>query len=253
MTEKELISKIKKLREIKPNQDWVVLSKERILKSEETANEFKVDAFEEKKTSSLFSFLPRVGFFRHKLAFASIISLFVLIGLFGVSENSLPGDPLFSLRKIAEKGELAVISEKQDYNMEIVKKRLDDLLKVAERNEVKKLAPAIKEYQSNVSKVAKDITREKDKTKLKKMVLRMTELEDQESKVKSYGVEVGDNKELKKAYAQKLVEVLEPLIEDLRKKNLNEDQVEELRQAEEYLAENNYEKALLKILDINNQ
>jgi hypothetical protein len=268
MTEKEFINKIRGFRQIKPSQDWVVLVKKRIFEQEDSVimrqceKEKAISRADGNFTDgnlahngfSATSVFDRIKIvFSHKLAFASVLSLIILFGLFGFAQNSLPGDPLFSLKKIAEDSQSVLISRKDqsNYDFEMAQRRLEDLIKVAQRNSVKNLAPAINEYQANISKVADNLAREKDRKKVKEMVIKMTELQSKESEVKSYGVEIGDNKELEKVYAQKIIETLEPLIEDLKNRDLTEEQKKDLMEAEKDLANKNYEQALVKLLYIN--
>jgi len=254
MTEKEFINKIRGFRQIKPSQDWVVLAKKRIFEQKDSVIARQSEKEFVYNNSSVASVFDRIKIvFSHKLAFASVLSLIILFGLFGFVQNSLPGDPLFSLKKIAEDSQSVLISRKgqANYDFEMAQKRLEDLIKVARRNSVKNLAPAINEYQSSVSQIADKLAKEKDKKKVQEMVLKTMELQNKESKVKSYGVEVGSNKKLEKVYAQKIIETLEPLIKDLKNRDLTEKQERNLIEAEKYLADKNYEKALIKLLYIN--
>jgi hypothetical protein len=75
MSEKELIGKLRELRQIKPNRDWVVLTKSQILGSE--VNQHRV----------------LINFFR--LAYAGLFLVLILVGLFGISQRALPGEPLY--------------------------------------------------------------------------------------------------------------------------------------------------------------
>ena len=242
MTEKQLIAKIRTLRQIEPSKSWVVLTKERIFEHDERNRVPFVKGTR---------FLLQI--FRYKPVFAAALVGAVLIGLFGFAQRSLPGDTLFSLKRIAEKGQAVFISQEEqpNYDFEIVQKRLDDLIKVAQKNSVKNLAPAINEYQANVSKVAENIAKEKDVEKVKRMVLKMKELENKEAELKSLGiVGIGKNEELDKTYAQKIIELLEHLVEDLKDRSLTEEQQKLLAEAEKDLADRDYEEALIKLLNI---
>jgi hypothetical protein len=255
ISEKELANKIRLLRQIKPSQSWVVFAKKRIFEQKEKLFIRK----REKKPISFFSLVGlvrsfeglRVAFSR-KFAFASVLFLIVLFGLFGFARNSLPGDFLFPLKKAAESGQEVFIAQNDqiDYNLMIAQKRLEDLVKVVQKNSVKNLAPAINEYQANISKVADNLVKEKDKKRIKETVLKMAELQNKESEIKSYGVEIGSNQELEKAYAQKIIEMLESLIQNLKNRNLTEEQKNILKAAEKDLENKNYEGALIKILSI---
>jgi len=151
-TEKQLIGKLQELRQIKPSEDWVVFTKNRIFASET-----------ETRVSVGFSFIDFLRelqrgerfVFRHKPAFAFALAMVILIGVFGFAQNSVPGDTLFSIKKITEKSQAVFVSEKDlaKYDLGMAGKRLDDLFKIAEENEVKNLAPAINEYKESVSRL----------------------------------------------------------------------------------------------------
>ena len=106
MTEKQLIAKIKELQQIKPSNDWVILTKKQILEEEKPVSDF-----------SFISFIREIQrgerfIFQHKPAFATFLVLAILFGLFGFAQNSVPGDTLFSIKKITEKSQTVFISEK---------------------------------------------------------------------------------------------------------------------------------------------
>ncbi len=257
MTEKQLIAKIRTLRQIEPSENWVVLTKERILGSPSQVLQNKILEDKEEPRFTFMSFLKKLQkgekfIFQHKPVFATLLVGAVLIGLFGSVQKSVPGDTLYSLKKIAEKSQAVFVSQEEqpNYDFEMVQKRLDDLVKVAQKNSVKNLAPAINEYQTNVSKVAENIAKEKDVKKVKEMVLKMKELEPKEAEIKSFGIAIGGNEELDKTYAQKIIEMLEPLVKDLENRSLTEQQQEALTELEKDLADRNYEEALIKLLDI---
>ena len=82
MTEKQLIAKIKQLREIKPSQNWVCFAKEQIL-NEKSLIYKKEDNF----NFSFISFIKDLQrgerfVFQHKPAFAFLTVLLVLLNFF---------------------------------------------------------------------------------------------------------------------------------------------------------------------------
>ena len=227
-TEKQLISKLQELRQIKPSNDWVVFTKEQIFGPEKTGPEF--------------SFISRFVF-RHKSAFAFALTALILIGVFGFAQNSVPGDALFSIKKITEKGTSVFVSEKGQakHDLQLASKRLDDLTKIAEENEVKNLAPAINEYKESVSKAAESLATIED---IKEIVEEIKKLEQKEEEVKSLGIEIGESEELHSALAK----IVEAEIEDLEDKVLTEEQEGVLAEVKEDYDQQNYSDALEKIL-----
>jgi len=191
MTEKQLIAKIQKLKQIKPDASWVVLTKEHILGQEKSRWEwfFKSEKF----------------VFAHKLAFATLTVLIILVGTFGFAQNSVPGDSLFTLKKIAEQGQAIFVSEQNQtkHNLGLASKRLDDLAKIAENNEIKNLAPAIDEYEESVEKVIQDLANVENSYILNELAYEIQKLEEQEEQVKSLGIEIGQN-ELTEEEAERL-------------------------------------------------
>ena len=151
MNEKELIKKIKGLQEIKPRKEWVVLTKGQIL-GQKPAGRLGF------QNSSYFRVFPR-----YRLVLAPVLAIFFLIGIFGLSQNSLPGDLLYSVKKVTEKGQAAFVSDadKSEYQLGQTNKRLEDLNKIAEQNQVKKIAPAIDEFQKTLSQATQDLKKSK--------------------------------------------------------------------------------------------
>ena len=138
MTDKELIAKIKTLKQIKPRKEWVVLTAHRILDEKEPAGDYVHIGWNE-----LVAGLRII--LNHKFASATIVILVVLIGSFGFAQNSLPGNWLYSIKKVTEQVQKPFTSE-SDFNIKIANNRLNDLSKVVHNNSVKNLAPAINEY-----------------------------------------------------------------------------------------------------------
>jgi hypothetical protein len=244
MTEKQLIAKIKKLKQIKPKEDWVYFAKNQILN----------ETLEPEKTSlSLVTFIKEIQrgerfVFRHKPAFAFLTVLAVFIGLFGFTQNSVPGDSLFALKKIAEQGQAVFISQKDQpkHNLEIANKRLDDLFKIAEENEVANLATAINEYQETVSKAAESLAKA-DNPDINEINDVIKKLAEKEEKVKSLGIEIGEAEELNNVLAK----IVEAEIIELEDKELSSEQEEVLIKIKQDYETGDYSNALENILLLN--
>ena len=255
MTEKQLIAKLQEFRQIKPKEDWVIFTKSRIFAAEET-NRDRVSA-----GFSFFSFLREIQrgeryIFQHKPALATVLCVAVLIGLFGFTQSSLPGDTLFPIKRIKEISQAVFVPNQgqSKYNLELANKRLDDLTKVVETNSAKNLGPAINEFQASVSKAAKSLAGtevKKDPTAVKEIALEVKKLEEKADKIKSLGVEIGESEELNNALATIYEEykiTVESEIKDLESRTLTEEQKEILAQVKEDYEKGNYGEALEKIL-----
>jgi len=239
MTDRDLIKKLQILKDIKPRKDWVVLTKTQILG-------------EQREQFSLIESLRL--FFQFKLAkpaFASLIAVFLLFGLFAFAQNSLPGDFLYPIKKIAERGQAVFVSkiDKPQASLNLANKRLEELTKIAETNQVKKLAPAINEFQASVSEAAKNLSRmeatSSDPAAIKKMVEGTKELGGKIQEVKSLGVVIGEEEFDELQGVSDKLEV-ELLISDLEKRTLwTEEQKEILNQMKELVGEGKYSEALV--------
>lgn len=240
MDDKKLISQIRELRQIKPSQDWVVLTKNQILGHREAESPSILSIFR-----VLFSFKP---------AFAAITATIILFGLFGFSQGSLPGDLLYPIKKLAEKSQSIFVSEekKSQIDFEIANKRLNELTKIAETNQVKKLAPALEEYQASLMQASKDLAKliatTSDAGAVKKIAEQTQKLEqNKEILSKTYGIAGLEGSE--EINPTKLV--VEWLINDLKKRTLTEEQATFLTEADNYYQAGDYNQALERILEIN--
>jgi len=235
MNEKTLIGKIEILRQIRPRKNWVILTKKRILGEERTLPGLFLDSFR------VFQGL----FFQYKLALASLVLLFILGGTFVFAQKSLPGEPLFIVKKMTEKTRAVFISEeeKPKAQLELANRRLEDLAKIAEKNDVRKLAPAIDEFQANVSEAAKNLA--KAKTVGKDIVVQTQELEKNKEKIeKTLATQIG-TEELENVYK----DLAEQQIKDLENSSLTESQTKLLAQAKEYFEAGDYSNALIKTIE----
>jgi hypothetical protein len=233
MTEKQLISQLKKLREVKPNQDWVALTKNQIFEESPASSKVglsqKLDAFfEELKMGERF-------LFNHKLAFSSALLMVIFVGLFGFAQNSVPGSSLFAIRKITEQGQAVFTIDKTKYEFELAGKRLNDLNKIAKANNIENLAPALIEYNETVTKAAERLAEKED---IREVADEVRTLKEKETEVRSYGVELEENVELDAA----LKEIVEREIVLLKEKDIDIGEIEDLYNNKEY------SEALEKIL-----
>jgi len=228
MTEKELIKNIQRLRQIKPEKDWVALTKSQIL-GEDPNN---------KRGFELFPFFKPV--------YAGIFSLLILFGLFEVSRSSLPGDPLYLLKRAVEKTRTVFVSNenKPKLDLELANRRLEELKEIAQTNQVKKLAPAINEFHSDISKAAKNLKKIEVSTSSPEV---MKEIVDQTKKLKENKEKVERILATKietKEYDVALSGLVNNLIRDLEKRTLTHQEEDILKQMKELYNEKKYSQAL---------
>jgi len=249
VAEKELIAKIKELKQIKPNPDWASLVKSQILaKGDYSIPEKAPSSGKENVLSLFFSkffFQPRL-----KPVFAFSLTLFLFLGLFGFAQHTVPGDFLYPLKKITEQGREFFVSRDDlpKVQLEMANKRLEELTQIVKKNEVKKLAPAINEFHANVEKAAKTLANSTSSNPehIKALVNETQKIKEQKEKVESMGVVLGETKELDSALSQ----LAEQEIKRFEGQILTDDQEELLKQANKYYKEKNYARALEVILQM---
>ncbi len=147
MDDKELIIKIASLKEIKPNQEWVTFARCRV---------FMAEAVEAKKPMGVFlsNFV-----FRYRAAFASLVLVGMLGGTLIFAQGALPGEALYPVKKITEKG-LAILTNKDRMpaaNLQLAEKRLKELSVISQRNMVQNLPTALKEYKDAKATAKKEV------------------------------------------------------------------------------------------------
>ncbi|MBD3208127.1 MAG: hypothetical protein GF370_01565 [Candidatus Nealsonbacteria bacterium] len=221
MNNNQLINTIRELKSVKPRKEWVMMTKDKILT--------------EKARAELFPFFKPV--------YAGLFCLLFIIGIFDFSQEALPGESLYYLKKVSERGEvlLASIEEKPKVRLELANRRLEELNQIAEKNEVRKLASAIGEFQANVSEVAKDISRMEKIDQ--EFVDQAKKLEQNKQKAEETLATKIETEELDGALAS----VVEREISDLEERSLTEKEKEILEEAKQDFAEENYSEALMKI------
>jgi len=222
MEDEILIRKLGELKQIKPRKDWVLLTKKNIFK-------------EEKKFLGIFS--PSL-----RPAFPAIL-LLLAIGLFATAGKSLPGEPLYAIKKFSERAQTALVPQEKELSLslELANKRLEELEKITINNDVKKLAPAIKEFQAAGQAVAKQVSSAKKPDK--EIVMQTVKLEEGRKRMETLGIaglELSEESDPTKLVA-------EMLIKDTEERTLDEAQIIILEQAKTLYQEGNYYEAIIKI------
>ena len=238
ITETDLIKKIRQLKQIRPRQEWVVLCKSQILSEQGTV--------EVRPQHSIFSFF-KMAFYKPVLATAMAFGL--VFGVFGFAQNALPGELLYSVKKLTERGQAVFVSEqeKPSFQFELANKRIEELNKIAETNDVNKLAPAIKEYQASVSKAVENLTQIKEPEKnpeiIKQVIIQSEKLTEKEQEVETLGVVVFDSNGTKEQLEDSTDQLIEKMIQVWEREPLNEKQEECLKQAKEFYGQGEYYQA----------
>lgn len=246
MEEKELIAKLKELKQIKPREDWVIFAKENIFKNEITVSS-RLSAGE--RFSIILDIFPRlVRYLNYKYALATcLFAVLIFSTVLIYAKNALPGDTLFSLKKVQEEVRTLLASKSQlpQYQLEVANERLNELTRIVESKQGKKLAPAIKEFQASAKQAAINIKNIKSVKGLsEEIVIEAKKLEETKEKIQAMGVIIGDTEELEQA----LAELVEREIKDLETRTLTEKQTTELEEVKKDYGAKNYSSALEKLL-----
>ncbi len=238
ITERQLINRIKELKDIKPQEDWVALAKKNVLGEEMSKKQIFINPF---------------PFFKPIVATLTIF--LIVFGLFGYAQNSVPGDFLYTIKKIAEKSQFAFVSEENmpEVSLQLANRRLEELTRILETNQVAKLAPAINEFQASVSEAAKNISRmettSSDSIAVQNIVDKSKEIEEKVEEMRALGVVI-DSGSLQ-GVSNKLEVKL--LISDLETRSLTEEQEEILILMKELYEEEKYGEALQLLLELNQE
>jgi hypothetical protein len=246
MTEKDLINQLHTLKQIKPSQNWVVSLKDKILINPIQPNRDRIPVG--LKTGRFGKGFGLI--FGHKLAFASVGAFAVLIGVFVLSQNALPGDVLYSVKRLTEDGRTLFAQNQEQLVFEVANRRLDEVAKAIENNSARNLAPAISEYKASASQAAKSLVQAtKNKQISKEMVAQVKNLEEKKQRIESLGAQIGDN-DLENAMSQ-LVALVANEIKDLETRTLTDTQAQILTQIKADFEAGNYSQALEGILSLN--
>lgn len=251
MDEQQLIRQLKELRDIKPRQGWVILAKNRILAEPVFT--------QDEAHNGIFSFFP---LFRYKLAFAPIVSVLIIIGLFGFTQKTVPGDALFSVKRMTETAQMAFSSniEKPKTQLKLANKRLDELSQIAQANQVRSLDPAIKEFQASIAQATQDLSEmylnvtSSDSLLVKEIMAETQKLKENKEKVEAVlGAKIGNTDELSGALSRIEKQTAFYLILDLSQRTLSEADQVLLTGAQQDFEAMNYGAALEKIWLLSNK
>lgn len=203
MKQQELISKLQELKQIKPNANWVLLSKNQILDT-------KVHGIERvgivKNLGNIFNVI-----FGRKLAYSFAAFLFIALGVYGLTN-------VISLQNAKNTNQpialLAAEAELQN-NFRILDEKSKNLMEVIEK-EPGKVNVAIQETKVAVESVTESI--KKEPMLSKKVALEV-------SKNRTY-LNIAGNDELDKEYDNLFKTASEQLLEDLKNVALPEERKE---------------------------
>jgi len=248
MEDKELISQLQNLRGIKPREEWVFSTKQRILGKEAV---FEAPAPKRYFVVELFQF------FRHMAARPAFVMPVLVAFVFGgimveQTRNSLPGDLLYPVKIAAEEGRFNLSSEHQAFHdVELAQRRLSELRRVVELNKTKNLPSTLIEFQASVERASKGLAElvEKEPEKALQISKEVVQLQNGKAQIEQIlGTTIGEEE------SGELVLITKMLIEneliDLESRSLSGDQKVLFEQAKEAFEKEEYQKALESIWEI---
>ena len=244
--EKDLIGKISLLKNIEPRNSWVLFAKTNI------PNEAN------KGVGQRFNLIHEIGHiisyarYLERPAYAFAVLGFVVFGGIGykVSQNSLPGDALYSVRSVIEK---ATTGSDSLATFKVAEKRLEDLRRVVEGNMVKNLASATEEFNKSIAEVSKGILAlvENEPEKALQASYELVQLQKGKAEREQIlGAVIGEEETSELISAIKIL--VESELNDLLKRTLTDEQEELLKEAIGAYQTENYQKALENIWMISN-
>lgn len=231
MEDTALISKVQTLKNIKPNQAWAVLARQRIVE----------EAFGREPQA-----LPVFRFWERPALVFALLSVVIGGGIIAeVSNTSLPGDALYVLKAKAEQARLSFYSDatRSFAQLAIAQKRLEELKEIAVSKSADNLSSALKEFDSNVNAASRRLAElmQKDPSKTQEIGRELAQLFKSKSEVeKILGSRIGEGESELDALTRTLVE--NELLE-LSEATLSEDQSALLREAKDAYANERYQEA----------
>lgn len=227
MTDRELIFKLQLLKQIKPNQEWVVLTKRQLL---------GVDVREAAQPTYREIFSRALGLvFKGKLAYAFAAFLLIFSGAFVFTKYNLPSNEINIV-----KNSQAALGEVKN-NIETLKVKSQSLAKVS-NNKSQDVTLAVKEVNDAVKSLTDTI--QKNPGLAKEVAL---ELKNDGTLL---SIDGGDD--LKQTSDDLYKTIDEQMISDLEKTSLTESQQETFDEANSLYKQGKYSEALEKILLVNN-
>lgn len=236
ITEKQLIESLRQLKEIKPRREWAVLLKSQILSAKDSSVKTEIQAKQVSFKDAVFALL-----FQKKLAYSLATMLFVIVGLIGFAQQTVPGDLLFPIKKISEQSGAALTGQPQiKQNVAVLNNRINELAQVAKTGKTNNIPSAISEVNTNAKDLAQSIKDSpiKDLETLKEISQSLKTLAAVE------GADLAESQGVKDLYKI----VVENQITDLKETTLTEEQEQALLAAEQMYEQGEYADALEAIL-----
>jgi hypothetical protein len=135
---------LQELKGIKPDKAWASSVKKQVFKEDVIMNIWE-------------SITP--GFVFRTLSYASLCVMVMSFGVVLAAQYTLPGNPLFAVKKITEYSKIAFFSGVDDsqYSIDIANKRLSDLSAIVSTRQKQNIPQGISEFKQSVSDMADNL------------------------------------------------------------------------------------------------
>lgn len=229
ITEKQLISSLQQLKEIKPRQEWVVLLKSQILA------ESKVETRVAEQPAKFAGFIN--VFAQRKMVYSFAVMLLLIFGAFGLVK-------LMPSEKLPNKSTASLIGQtgiKQ--NVLALNTKINDLAQATKEGETGTIPSAKNDIKTTVSELAKNLKDNptQDQETIKDIANSLKTLADVP------GTDLTASPDVQDLYQT----VVQSQIADLQKTTLIDDQKTILTDAENLYSQGKYQEALEEIYNIN--
>ena len=229
ITEKQLISSLQQLKEIKPRQEWVVLLKSQILA------ESKVETRVAEQPAKFAGFIN--VFAQRKMVYSFAVMLLLIFGAFGLVK-------LMPSEKLPNKSTASLIGQtgiKQ--NVLALNTKINDLAQATKEGETGTIPSAKNDIKTTVSELAKNLKDNptQDQETIKDIANSLKTLADVP------GTDLTASPDVQDLYQT----VVQSQIADLQKTTLTDDQKTILTDAENLYSQGKYQEALEEIYNIN--
>ena len=244
----KLIKQLESLKQVKPNQNWVALSKGNILSKQ----------FEKQGTAATFaSLFENVGHVFETPRYVAPILASLIVSVFGIAlitsqaGNAVPGENLYSLKQVMENIEMSLLSPEDAAIAKVnqLDKRLSELDKITKEseNQGKKLVAGIAEAQKALAVASKELAKLPETQKAELIGSIVAKIEKIEKTTNAAIMENGseDYQAFYKFLALSEIEELEA-----NEKNLTDEQAALLKKAREYFDLGKYIEAVETIYKI---
>lgn len=235
MKEEEIIEKLTLLKEIKPREDWAVLSRNKIMGVDSEPIRLK----DQRKILDIVHFFKYIRYIEKPVVVIPLLAVFVVGGIaVEQTRSSLPGDILYPVRTSLEQ------TQKFD-SIELAQFRLADLREVVEANRVKNLPSTIREFEMSVAKASRSLTElvEKEPEKALQVGREIVQLQKEKLEIEQIlGTKIGEGQEAELINSAR--KIVEYELVYLETRSLTEEQEKLFESAKTAAEQENYAAAL---------